>query len=916
MDIGEIFDILEKEFGNLREDAGTINFEDLTCKLTKKELPWLNSLRETINIEIGRLKKIRDELSYIDLLRGLPLLFGWIAFVLIFNLFSSEEMKSTLIGDFLRNAIKNFFGDNITLNDTIYEVVNSVLSPVIFGLIALYLIVIISRVINLNSKVDKLKKKVFLKKYPDYPSLCMFFKLVKWAIQKKETIILKGVEDKYYDVILLNLGKSPLDVLKIIRTENLLGSGETLKLLKRSPPIVGNHLSMEDAIKLGDRLKTNGAEVAILKANTMLKTRQLIFQYEPIVIRIKKAILFLKQIAWRKKNETISGYILRLLKERHSHKMGELFYNDEIKKERKDDLMLLLHAQMTIKLIKKRFSFIQTLTRKKVFQEYSEKNIAPYLEKIPNTSSDMIIPLAALDAIDAIELFELKRQRSELYKKYFDRKSFAWKLSVAAIIYVILEISLQIMGRIIFYILGLSFALQQNKRRKKADNACNLLDKRIEKIHETLENFLKVDIFNLEKYYNSEKEIAESLERAGIEYREKEPQIPSLELTPPKSEGTEPEAISKEEKDFDKEDVYTGYPITPMPDEAKPTNQENFPDLMRITEKMPHKKEVFISHSNDDKEVAMALCNKFEAHGIGCWIGVRDITPTEIYVDSIIDGITNCRVLLLILSETAVKSRHLVREVELAFSKGIRILPLLIEDITPSEAVKYFLGPYQWFKTNDQLLEEYFPELLFAVRKILTDDSGGKEALPAETVKVTDEPVQKGGEISQNVPPIDSVTEDESPPQEEKKEYQVYTSDSQKWESLSKNQYLKRRKAIETEKEDFEFIIDGGKNKFYYKGKLIEKKIPSLSIKFLKYLLLEKCGLVVYYEELYEIKTGKKPENLDAYDRNSLHRVISDLRTRLGVEELKPLIKKKLPGVGYEIADQEVLRFCIFERLL
>lgn len=587
MDIGEIFDILEKEFGNLREDVGPINIEELSFKLAKKELPWLNSLRETINAEIERLKKIRDDLSYIDLLRGLPLLFGWIAFVLTFNLFSSEEMKSTLIGDFLRNAIKNFFGDNITINDTIYEVVNTVLNPVIFGLIALYLIVVISRGINLNSKVDKLEKRVFLKKYPDYPSLCMFFKLVKWAIQKKETIILTGVEDKYYDVILINLGKSPLDVLKIIRTENLIGSQETLKLFKRSPPIVGNHLSMKDAIKLGDRLKTNGAEVAILKANTMLKTCQLIFQDEPIIIRIKKAILFLKEIAWRKKNETISAYILRLLKKQHPLEMDKLLHNDEIKKERKDDLMLLLHAQMAIELIKKRFSFIQTLTRKKALREYSKKNIVPYLEKIPNTSSDMIISLAALDAIDAIEFFELKLQKSELYDKYLNRKWVGWKLSIAALIVVILV--LQIIGVIISNILALSFVFYQNKKRKEADNACILMNKRIEKINETLENFLKVEIYNLEKYYNSEKEIAESLERAWIEYREKEPQIPSMELTPLESEGIESEFISKEEKDFDEKDVYTrDFPITSMPDDSKLINQEDIPTAS-MEEKLEYK---------------------------------------------------------------------------------------------------------------------------------------------------------------------------------------------------------------------------------------------------------------------------------------------------------------------------------------
>ena len=93
--------------------------------------------------------------------------------------------------------------------------------------------------------------------------------------------------------------------------------------------------------------------------------------------------------------------------------------------------------------------------------------------------------------------------------------------------------------------------------------------------------------------------------------------------------------------------------------------------------------DVFISHSTEDKPAADAVCAILEENGVRCWIAPRDIMPGADWGESIVKGIRTSRVLLLVFSTNANKSKQIKREVEIAADGGVTIVPLGLRTFFP-----------------------------------------------------------------------------------------------------------------------------------------------------------------------------------------------------------------------------------------
>src|SRR5438309_50699 len=88
---------------------------------------------------------------------------------------------------------------------------------------------------------------------------------------------------------------------------------------------------------------------------------------------------------------------------------------------------------------------------------------------------------------------------------------------------------------------------------------------------------------------------------------------------------------------------------------------------------------VFISYASQDAAVAHALVGALERHGVGCWIAPRDVKAGAQYADAIIRAISGAKVIVLVLSESAIASSHVSREIERASSKNRPIIALRID---------------------------------------------------------------------------------------------------------------------------------------------------------------------------------------------------------------------------------------------
>jgi TolB-like protein/Flp pilus assembly protein TadD len=105
---------------------------------------------------------------------------------------------------------------------------------------------------------------------------------------------------------------------------------------------------------------------------------------------------------------------------------------------------------------------------------------------------------------------------------------------------------------------------------------------------------------------------------------------------------------------------------------------------------------VFISHASQDAAIANTVVQNLEQHGIKCWIAPRDVTPGSQYADEIVGAINDTKVFVLLLSEHAVASAHVGRELERAASKRRRIIVLRTDAAPLTRSFEYFLSESQW----------------------------------------------------------------------------------------------------------------------------------------------------------------------------------------------------------------------------
>jgi hypothetical protein len=99
--------------------------------------------------------------------------------------------------------------------------------------------------------------------------------------------------------------------------------------------------------------------------------------------------------------------------------------------------------------------------------------------------------------------------------------------------------------------------------------------------------------------------------------------------------------------------------------------------------------DVFISHSSADLAVSEKLYEYLKANGIKCWIDTKNVTG--LYARSIIEGIKQSQIMVVVFSRHSNVSPHVENEVDNAFNERKVIIPFRIEDIEMSDVLKYYL---------------------------------------------------------------------------------------------------------------------------------------------------------------------------------------------------------------------------------
>lgn len=109
---------------------------------------------------------------------------------------------------------------------------------------------------------------------------------------------------------------------------------------------------------------------------------------------------------------------------------------------------------------------------------------------------------------------------------------------------------------------------------------------------------------------------------------------------------------------------------------------------------MPEKA-IFISHSSKDYEIAKRFCDVFEENGLGCWIAPRDIPYGAEWAETIVRGIRASSIMLVLITEHSVASKHVIREIHSAVRNAVRVLYVRLDSAPLSDGLAYYLDVLQ-----------------------------------------------------------------------------------------------------------------------------------------------------------------------------------------------------------------------------
>ncbi|MHB8476775.1 MAG: TIR domain-containing protein [Steroidobacteraceae bacterium] len=141
---------------------------------------------------------------------------------------------------------------------------------------------------------------------------------------------------------------------------------------------------------------------------------------------------------------------------------------------------------------------------------------------------------------------------------------------------------------------------------------------------------------------------------------------------------------------------------------------------------------VFVSHASQDVAVANSVVENLERQGIRCWIAPRDVTPGAQYADEIVGAINDAKMVVLVLSEHAVASPHVGKEIERASSKRRRVIALRTDAVSLTRSFEYFLSESQWIDVAALGMPGALSKLTQAVGQSLAPSSWVSPGLGAD----------------------------------------------------------------------------------------------------------------------------------------------------------------------------------------
>src|ERR1035438_7580184 len=131
----------------------------------------------------------------------------------------------------------------------------------------------------------------------------------------------------------------------------------------------------------------------------------------------------------------------------------------------------------------------------------------------------------------------------------------------------------------------------------------------------------------------------------------------------------------------------------------------------------------FISHVEEDRELAVEIANTLEAAGFSTWYYERDSLPGPTYLDQVADALKLTRTVLVLFSKAALQSPHIRNEVTSAYELDKPFLPVLVnlfhEEFQNNQLLKQAIGAATTISISEESLSNNLPRIVAGAKSLL-----------------------------------------------------------------------------------------------------------------------------------------------------------------------------------------------------
>lgn len=133
---------------------------------------------------------------------------------------------------------------------------------------------------------------------------------------------------------------------------------------------------------------------------------------------------------------------------------------------------------------------------------------------------------------------------------------------------------------------------------------------------------------------------------------------------------------------------------------------------------------VFVSHASEDRSVVERVVQAIEAAAQPCWVAFRDIPAGDpAWAEPIVTAIAGSKLVLVLITEHAVGSIEVLREVTLAADEKIPLLPACLDATPLSPGLRYFFVAGQRLNLAGLPVEDQLAQIVPALTLRLPGDA-------------------------------------------------------------------------------------------------------------------------------------------------------------------------------------------------